>query len=261
MKKIKILLAVITVLTILSTAVFAADSALSFGADTVEYTEGESLTISVYSTVDASIYKNGHFVMTFDMDVWEFDMDASSVAVGGEKLIADYSVDADPYNEIEVVLSRADYVDVTAGGKVADLVFNKKDGKNAIGTTFDFADNKKWKTGSASSTKLAYSGSIEVVAAAAPEPETPVSVSTTMTVNEKEYTDVPNAVVSGTIENGAFNGSIVVDYWKDGVKALAPKVFSSFANMPTFSGSGSATFSVAIMGVPSNVTITSITVQ
>lgn len=169
MKKVKILFAIITVVAMLSTVAFAADSALTFGAETVEYTDGESLTISVYSTVDASIYKNCHFIVAFDMDVWTFDMEASSVAVGGEKLIIDYTDESlwgdEACGELEVSLSRSDSVDVTANGKVADLVFTKKAGAEAIGSTFNFANNNKWRTGSASSTKMAYSGTITVKAA------------------------------------------------------------------------------------------------
>lgn len=160
MKKIKVLLAVIAVVAMLSTVAFAADSALSFGADTVAYTEGQDLVISINSTVSVSVGKMRYFSLVYDTDVWEYAGVESSI---DSLFVSDYSEDGDNY--MDICLSSQGAVDVTEGQKIADVKFTKKADAEAVGSAFslEVMDAKSYRD--AAGNELAFSDEITVEAA------------------------------------------------------------------------------------------------
>lgn len=237
MKKIKVLLAVVAVVAMLSTVAFAADSAVNFGADAVAYTDGQDLVISIYSAVDEEIGAARYIYLTYDKSVWSYSSFVAGVATA---TVADYPNDG----EMEVYTNPEGTATVTAGQKIVDIKFTKKDGATAVGSAFEFDNDGYYRN--ASGTKLAYEGTITVVAAgptiAEETVEADVSVNKdSIFVGDQEYTNV--AVYTGAIAfpELATGESLTTA----GIKYDGTSVYT----FPSISGGGNVEYKVLFYGI------------
>lgn len=85
-------------------------------------------------------------------------------------------------------------------------------------------------------------------------------VATEIEIDGTTYTNVPNKAVEVAGYAGQKSGKVVAEYWVDGCTALGTKEIS-FTNLVNLTGSGNATFNVAITGVKDGVVITDISVN
>ncbi len=86
----------------------------------------------------------------------------------------------------------------------------------------------------------------------------PTGLPTTYTLGEKTYTDVPNKEVTVTT-TGATTGKVTLTYWYNGVDDKTA-IVDFTTNAAALTGTGNATFKVAVMGVPRTVVIKDIAV-
>lgn len=252
MKKFKLLFAVVAVIAILSTAVFAAEGTLFDIVDATAVLNDGSVSLRVESVEDVTVYNGGGIKFTYDASVWEYvtyengkttQVDPTQAASGLIWLSFDPN-NATPINK---------------GDVIGTLTMKLKDGKtvadDASGITLSTDDYVLMDSGFA---PLYPNDTVFVTGGA---PVGPVSVATTMTVNGKEYTDIPNATVENVaFTDGVITGALNIDYWKNGAAQPAIVIEAAkFVGMPAnVTGTGTASFTVALMGVPENVVVTGI---
>lgn len=237
MKKFKILFAVITVVAMLFTV--ASASVLKFGAETVEYTEGD-LTISVYAAEDINYSAGGTFELVFDNTVWAFKGATFDSAVTADGFVAGEDGTGMP-NAISACISTGTAKTIAANQKIVDLTFEKIAG-DAIGTKFEldfnvFGGNFLDGTG----TPMDFSGAI-TVKAAGPTTVAIGEVKATagnITIGETTYSGV--AVVTSAVPAD-------VDFIKAGFEWVNGTTTEFDAS--ALSGAGTLEFSAAVYGAP-----------
>jgi hypothetical protein len=241
MKRIKLLVAMILVVAVVSIGAMAASTdVIDFKVDTIAC-DGNAITVEVVSAngFDASY---ATFNIDFDSSKWTVSNIPSAAGITGGRVAFIYetgltvapggtvfTITATPTNpeDVDSAFELIECLIVDASGE--DIVLEEPGVVATLGVT---------------------KASTEPV-------EPPTSpYSSTMTAGGKTYTGVPNTSLTKNVD-GALAGKVVVTYFKDG-KADLSKDISFTAGDSNITGSGSVTFQVAIMGVPSDVIVTNI---
>ena len=239
MKKFKLLLAVVVVFTLLSTFAMAANDTIYI--EEIEYTGADSIEVTIKSNVTqtlTAIYGS----LEYDPAIWSLENKTGTMD--------QYA----PDNDGGYVDLYPEGIDVVKGEAIVTFTATCLDKEAAVGSTFKLAGVTV--LGSSYSDKLADDvadyQTITVTGATA-DP-----IATEYTVGEKTYTSVPNKTFTDVAVSDLsnFGGNVTVTY-EGGVNTYFTKAFT-FGGLGT--GSGTASFDVAVVGVPSNITVTDIAV-
>lgn len=236
-KKIKVLLAVFAVITMLFTCAFAAGEDISISATL----EGEYATVSMDAASDITLMGFSSFWMSYNAEVWDF-VEATSLYTDFTAVTA---TDGDTYINIAYNQMPANGLSISKSTNLVTLKFKLKSGKSAYGTTFGTHTN-----GMIDQITFNY---LTVGSATIASPVVvSANTSTTIEAGDATYTDVVNFDSSLTNVT-ATNPTLKFDLYEDGTKHKSYSV--ALGNGVTLEG-GTLSFKIAVIGAPADKAIT-----
>lgn len=258
MKNFRVLLAVIATVAMLFSVVSADDSAVNFGAATIEYKDlSNNLVISIYAGIDATIAGGSGIGVSYDTSKWVYDSYVNSSAVAGSS-----AVDNGDYISVGVTVNDGNDTPFTVGKHLMDIVFKPADGMTLADlneTEFTFYDDGALFDADYNSP--AYSGSIKVVAAEEEKENVATYVTNELALEVDgevhNFSDVP--VYTATTAATSFKLKAVYGENENYLKFNGSDVIE-VSNIKV-EGEGDVSFQVAIIGVPAGVTIDKLIVE
>lgn len=272
MKKAKILLALIVVLTMMFTVAYADDSTVLFGDETgtpitsmaIDGNEGDVITFTYVSDIDTTVNKACSFQSELDKDVWEIDNANSTV---NETLTEGGVSKTGGGAKVSFKLSKTEPAPITKGMVMATIKLKLK--KN-LTTTADFESAKitllNGKTFKHNvdgvATSLPTSGTLSFTKKTASKTEPSITAG----AGEKGATiTVPSALYGSTTYKNVYTNSYTVtpgDYKVTGVHVDYHPTDITASDKKTLSktglnieGEGTYTFKIAIVGVGADTEI------
>lgn len=259
MKKLRIFLAVIVVLTMVFTVVSADETAVVFGdstgkaltdAITIDGKTGDTITFTLLSNVETEIRKASNFSIAYDPTVWEIDKAQCSTASD----LAEGTVSPNTAKkQVSIKVSKTSNVNVTSGKLLATI--NAKLLKD-LTTTDDFDSAKiSFVTGKTyydvtNSVALTNSGTL-TVAKKAVEPEKPVitkneTKGATIETEDTIYTNIFKGEYSAKAASNVVISEIGIKYHATDVNDAKAEKLSKAVSVE---GGATVNFKAAILGV------------
>lgn len=249
MKKFRFLTVVVLAISML----FAVASAAVSSFDPVTY-DGAADTLEVVLKVEEA-------AASFDMyNTMQIKFDENVLAIDTAACTSDYAMTFYDYTGdmgygAVAFSNEGGNLVLTKGAVFAKLVFNVVDKAAVAGTVIEWDVDNSYAADAGAMLELA--GSVTVEAA-----ETKPELKLTYKLGNTTYTDVPNITVKKNLTSANISGKVLIDYEEDGVAAAtaAEKAFS--AVIGKFTGTpGEVSFDVALINVPSNITVTGMNVK